>query len=334
MPRAVVFVLSLVLLPCVALAKPPSREESDRQSQVVDHLKEALAAEPGAAGKFARIQQVLANEPDVDLRRRILEIAGDIPGTEREAFLTTVLKTEEDSGLRSQAATRLGETGSEECFAVLTTAAASDPTTSCTAGCIVGRGSARRAAIFALAALAERFPGLADRIAADLRKLPAIVGPPDNESLADARIQALFQVTRDRSLLKPFFDRLKSADPRERASGVGAFQALKLKQAPPEIFQALGDSDADVRSWTAHVLGEIGDLQAVDPLMKIAADASAERPLRGNAIFALGRMRARAAADLMERLLDDADFSAHAAIALYRITGRKTQRFPEGYRAD
>ena len=120
----------------------------------------------------------------------------------------------------------------------------------------------------------------------------------------------------------------------ERERGVIAFRFLKIKKAPPELVKALDDSSDDVRSAAALVLGEIGDSKSAAPLMTMAADAKLARGLRSGAIQALGHMRAAAAADLMEKLLADRDVAANAAIALYRITGKKAQQFPEGYRAD
>jgi HEAT repeat protein len=194
--------------------------------------------------------------------------------------------------------------------------------------------SARRSATFAIAQLAERNPKIAAKAAAALRELPDKHDPKDNESLADARLQALYQVTQEESLLKPFYERMKSTDARARRDGVNAFQFLKLKAAPPEVIAALTDADAHVRSNAALVLGRIGDPTSAEPLMKIAGDAKADRLNRVNAIGALGQMRAATAGELMEKLLDDAAVSSNAAIALYRITGKKVAQFPEGYNAD
>jgi len=201
-------------------------------------------------------------------------------------------------------------------------------------GDVGGNSSARRSATFAIAELALRHPKLADKAADELRALPAREDPKDNESLDDARRQALYQVTRDESLLKPFFERLKSEDAKVRMDGANAFQFLKLKKAPPELVAALNDEDAGVRSNVALVLGGIGDPKTVEPLMAIAADAEAERGPRANAIYSLGQMRAKRAADLMEKLLADPSVATNAAVSLYRITGKKVKEFPEGYNAD
>lgn len=332
-PRIAV-VFSLALLASHAAAAPPSREEFERQSRVLEDLKESVRAEATNAGKFAVLTQLMTKELDVGLRRRILEFSLEIPGPGLEPFLTELLKTEQDAGLRSQAATALGRTGSEACLAVLGRIAASDPTTTRQIGSIRDRSSARRAATFAIADLASRFPRLSRQAAAALRALPAVSEPGDRKSLADARRQALYQVTKDDRLLKPFFDQLANVDPQERKRGVVAFRFLKMKKAPPEVVAALDDPSTEVRSWAALVLGEIRDPKSIGPLMNVAADTKADRGVRCNAIAALGQMRASSAADLMEQLLTDHDVSANAAIALHRITGKKTKQFPKGYQAD
>lgn len=78
------------------------------------------------------------------------------------------------------------------------------------------------------------------------------------------------------------------------------------------------------------VLGEVGDPKTAAALMTAASDTKEDTRVRSNAIFALGRMKSPAAARLMEKLLTDADpaVSANAAIALYRITGKKVEQFP------
>jgi HEAT repeat protein len=326
--------LPLVLLASSVSAGPPTREEVERQKRILAELKDSVSVETAVAARLLLISGAMRDAKDPNLRRHIMELATDTLGPAMEAFLVGVLATDEDAGLRGQAATALGKTGSERCLAALAKAAASDPTTSITFGDVGGRSSARRAARFALADLALRFPKLADAAAAELRALPEIVGPPDNEGLADARRQALYQITQDEKLVAPIYERLKSTDPKERERGVVAFRMLKLKKAPPELVSALEDPEAGVRSWAALVLGEIGDKETVEPLLGVAADKKAERSVRANAIWALGHMRAMPAGELMEKLLDDPVVSSNAAIALYRITGRKTPQFPEGYKAD
>jgi HEAT repeat protein len=319
-----------------SLTGPVTGKESQRQAQVFDQLKKALAEAPTDAAKFTHIARVMKGEPDVGLRRRILDTATQIPGPELEAFLTALLAGEEDAGIRRQAATALGRLGSEKCLPTLAHVAGNDPTTSIQIGDVGGRSSARRAATFAIAELAARFPKLADEAAAKLRALPANADAKDNEGLADARVQALYQITRDDALIKPFYERLKSSDAKERERGVVAFRFLKLKAAPAELVNTLKDASPDVRGWSALVLGEIGDPKTADVLLQAAGDTKEEARVRCNAIDSLGRMKIASAADSMEKLLTDAEprVQTNAAIALYRITGKKVKQFPEGYKAD
>lgn len=336
MTTRIALVFALMFLPRLAFAKPVTGEEAERQNVVIERLKGSIEAATTDVAKIAAVTQVLNRETDVDLRRRILEIATTIAGPASEMLLTTVLTTEEDAGLRIQAATALGRTGSEKSLGVLARVAATDRTTKIVMGCIQGESSARRAATFAIADLAERFPQLADKAAAELRALPIAAGVKDNESLADARAQSLYQITHDEALIYPFYKRLQSPDVKVREQGVVAFRFLKLKKAPPEIVKALEDPSPDIRSWTALVLGEIGDRATGPVLMAIAADTKEDAGPRCNAIGALGQMKLPAAADLMEKLLTDAQpaVPANAAIALFRITGKKVKEFPEGYRTD
>jgi hypothetical protein len=99
-------------------------------------------------------------------------------------------------------------------------------------------------------------PKWADDAVAQLRALKPAADPKE-EQLADARAQALYQVTRDEKLLKPFFERLRSRDAKVRVDGVVAFRFLKLKSAPRELVAALKDDDDEVRSWAALVVKEI-----------------------------------------------------------------------------
>ncbi|HEY7426994.1 MAG TPA: HEAT repeat domain-containing protein [Gemmataceae bacterium] len=325
-----------IALADLALAGPISREESQRQAQVVEQLKKVLAEESANAAKFTYIAGVMKDERNVDLRRRILDTATQIRGPDLEVFLTKRLTLEEDAGLRSQAATTLGQIGSEKCLTTLAQVAGNDRTTPRQIGCVIGRSSARRAATFAIAELATRFPKLADRAAAELRALPVVVNAKDNESLADARVQALYQITHDKALLKPYYEQLKSNNPLDRARGIASFRFLKLKEAPAEIIDSLKDASSNVRSESASVLGEIRDPKTAAALMRVAGDTKEEATVRCNAIYALGRMKTAKAADLMEKLLTDPKpiVQANAAIALYRITGKKVKQFPEGYNAD
>jgi len=336
MIRSLLSISLLLLGAALAVAGPISAEEAKRQAQVIEQLKNAIASEPKAEAKFAIIAKAMKAERNPDLRRRMLETATTIPGTEIEPFLTTLLTGDEDAGLRSEAARLLGQRGSEKCLKALAQCAEKDKTTDIERGCIRGQSSARRTATFALAELAARHPKLADDAAAILRALPATIDPKDNESLGDARIQALYQITHDETLLKPFYARLKSRDEKDRMKGIVAFRFLEIKRAPTEVVDALKDASPEVRSWTALVLGEIGDPKTWETLMAVSVNAKEDIGVRCNAIGSVGQMKIAAAAGQMEKLLSDPEpiVQANAAIAFYRITGKKVKQFPEGYKAD
>lgn len=318
---------------------PPLREEGERREKLTADLKAALAAEATVAGKAAALRRAYLAEPSPDVRRVVVEHVPAQPDAAIDHFLTDVLTGDADAGVRSLAAKALGAHGTDQCLPALAKAAATDAVTELRLGCIAGKGTARRAATFAIADWAARYPKLADKAAAALRGLapPADpISPKDAESLADARVQALYQVTRDEKLLAPFLERLRSKDAKVRESGAVAFRFFKLRVAPPELVAALGDADAGVRSWAGLVLGEIADPKTVPALMAAARDPKQDAGLRCNAIQSLGWMKAAAATGLMRELLADEReaVQAQAAIALYRLTGEKVKQFPAGYKAD
>lgn len=316
------------------LAQPPSADVAQRHQENVVQMKQVLAGSEADDKKFDRLAEAIHRELDADCRRDLLALAAAHPGSAQESFLIDLLRSDDDWTVRSEAATLLGRFGSEAAIVSLAKAAAADNVTEGRRGCIVLQGTARRAAIFALAELGRRLPKSATAIAEEIRKLPE---PNDadkrlrNESLGDARHQALFQLTDDRALLKPFFERLKSKDAKTRQEGVVAFRFLNLSRAPDELVELAQDPSPEVRSLLVLVLGEIGDAKTVPLLIGIAKDASLDRGIRCNAIGSLGHMRAADARPLMESLLSDESLKVNAAIALSQITGKRHPLVPEGY---
>ncbi len=251
------FSVTLVLGNVMALAGPPLREEAERSAKLVAELKQALAKATTNEARFAALATAMKNETSPNVRRTILGVAPTDSSIELDAFLTNVLTGDADSGLRSQAATALGQHGTEKALPALARAAATDRTSLMLLGDVGGQSSARRSATFALAELAARFPKITNDAIAKLKALETRDDPKDTESLADARLQALFQLSRDESLIKVFHERLKSPDAKVRVRGVVAFRFLKLNEAPAELVATLKDEDPGVRSWSKLVLGEI-----------------------------------------------------------------------------
>jgi HEAT repeat protein len=315
---------------------PPLREEGERREKLTANLKAALAAEATVAGKTAALSRAYKAESSPDVRRVVFEHIPTPPDAAIDRFLADALTNDVDAGIRSLAAKALGTHGTDQCLPALAKAAATDQMSDVKVGCMIGRGTARRAATFAIAELAARHPKLADKAATALRELTPAAEAKDAESLADARAQALYQITRDEKLLAPFFERLRSKDTKVRESGVVAFQYFKLNVAPPQLVTALSDPDAGVRSWAGLALGVIADAKTVPVMMKVAGDPKQDAGVRCNVIGSLGRMKAADATDLMRKLLADESevVQTQAAIALYRLTGEKAPQFPTGYRAD
>lgn len=317
-------------------AGPPTRDDADRRQALATHLKAVVAAESTAGEKADALSRAYKAESNPDIRRVVFDYIPKSPDTAIDRFLTDALAKDADAGIRSLAAKALGTHGTDQCLSALAKSAASDELTDAQIGCMIGKGTARRAATFAIAELATRYPKLTDKAATAIRELKPADDPKDGDSLADARAQALYQITGDEKLLTPFFERLRSKDPKVRESGVVAFRFFKLKVAPPELVKALSDADASVRSWTGLVLGEIADPKTVPLLMKVAADTKQDVGVRCNVIGSLGRMKAADATDLIRNLLadDSRAVQTQAAIALYRLTREKAPQFPAGYKAD
>jgi hypothetical protein len=175
-------------------------------------LEQAIAVADSPSVKLAHCTDALRDAPDADFRGKVLAIASKIAAPELEAFLVRVARTDPDAMIRGRAAAVLGQQGSKDCLGVLAELAAFNKPTTLQVGCMQSTGTTRRQATFALAELACRFPDVAPRVAAVLRDLKT-PPEPDPERLADARIQALYQVTRDGALITPFLERLRAGDP-------------------------------------------------------------------------------------------------------------------------
>ena len=152
-------VLLGLLAASTARSGPMTIEEAARQREALARLDSALAAETTQAGKFTQYLKAMREDPDVDVRGHVLDLAvKQSTGPELEALLLKRLDEEPDGGLRSRCAAMLGHCGSEKCLTRLVQAAATDQETTWMVADIRGRRSARRDAVFALAELGRRLP--------------------------------------------------------------------------------------------------------------------------------------------------------------------------------
>lgn len=301
---------------------PVSPAEVTRRQAAVISVETSLLDAQSKDARLKILVDAATAEPQSDLRRAMLRRASRLESQVHEGFLIDRLKNDPDFFVRREAAGTMGQVGSEAAADALIAAARSDPKTAGAIGDVGSNaGTARYAAMLALAELATRHPKTASRIEQALRDMPLSYDPKDNENLYDTRIQALYQITGDAKLLEPIFQRLKSSDARERVNAVVAFRRIKVRKAPAELVARLKDEDGQVQSWTALVLGEIGDIGTADALVAVASDAKAEPSARGNAVISLGRLRARSAIPAMEALteISEANIGYHAKKSLELI---------------
>jgi HEAT repeat protein len=129
--------------------------------------------------------------------------------------------------------------------------------------------------------------------------------------------------TDDSAEPRTILDRLKSADPLERAYGarlLGESQQ-NADSAVPHLLNALEDPSYLVRRRAAEALGKIGDDRAVKPLMDVLQRGTEYPEVRSRAVEALGQLKAAEAVEpLMESLTGMVwNVRYQAVIALGRI---------------
>lgn len=310
-------------------AEPPTAQEAARQKASLEALAATVTAAKDEGGKRAALEAA-AGDASVEVRRRVLDLASTALSRDREAFFKAVLEKDRDAGIRAQAAAALGRFGTPAVIPALALAAKADPETRREVGCIVTRGTARRDATFALADLAERLPKSSEAVAAELRKLA-----PADEQDRHAAQAALYRVTRDPAVLAPVLKQLDAPEPARRREAVVQLRFFGLKNAPPGLIQRVEDADAEVRSWAALTLGEIGDAAAVPALTAAASDVRRDLNTRANAIVSLARLKSGDAVTALERLRNDPEpavrAQAEAALAKLAKTpaGRSSSPSPE-----
>lgn len=317
----------VVLHSTVLVAQLMSKERQAEVNAEVVRIRTALDGYGDANVKIQFLQQALAQATNSLVRHKILDMGEAVGGDGYEKLLISVVQEDQDVSMRISAVTQLGKIGTSRSIEALLKCAQSDPKGRYLRGDIVIPMDARREAYLALTEIGLRSPSEKERIAKGIRQSPAATD-------SDVKTEVLYILTGEERLLRPFYDRLASANPQTRISGVVAFRFLKLKQSPRELTQLLRDPEPEVRSWVALVLGEIGDSKTIPLLMDVAANKKEDRGTRCNAIGSLGDMRAKGATQALQQLLLDEDVKVNAAIALSKITGNRHPLVPDGYNLD
>lgn len=309
------------------MAQLLSDQEMSVTRSEIGRIRASLDRYSEGSGKIRFLQGTLTQTTNSAVRQEVLRMGEAVGGDDFEQLLIEVVGADWDVDLRISAVTLLARWGTSRSIQPLLDCARSDATGEFRRGCTVGRTNARGYAYFALAELGLRLPSERERLAEAVRASPITCD-------ADTQTMVLYMLTGEERLLRPFYERLASVDPKTRISGVVAFRFLKLTRAPKELTQLIQDSDPEVRMWVALVLGEIGDAETVRVLMDAANNKQMDRGTRCNAIYSLGRMRASDATALLQRLLLDKDVNVNAAIALSQITGERHPLVPSDYRLD
>lgn len=328
---ALLLIASLLAAGASSARKPLSAKEHAEIQTRIDNVRQALKVpnEPAAQRKI--LEKALAKEDIHEARRGLVPLVTQLAATEQEPFLIGILSKKTQRDVWDLSVTRLNTQGTPKAIRELLRCSTAVPEKDLrwpTARSVI---LAHREAIFALAEIGQRHPAARKEIVEALSALKA-----SEPVMSDPRRQALYLLTKDRSYLKPFFKRLKSSDPEVRRDGVVAFRFLKLTVPPVEIVRALEDPNVRVRSWSALVLGEIGDPDSVEVLLRSAENEKEERSVRANAIAAIGRIgpAAREAVPHLKKFIPNEDLNVNAAIALSRITGVRHRLVPEGYSID
>lgn len=93
------------------------------------------------------------------------------------------------------------------------------------------------------------------------------------------------------------------------------------KPAVLHAIEALLDQNREVRARAITALGRIGDVRAVDPLIRLVDDS--EAGIVRSALWALGRLRDNRAVDPLLRLWDKGEFRREIAMALGAIGDKR-----------
>jgi HEAT repeat protein len=147
---------------------------------------------------------------------------------------------------------------------------------------------------------------------------------------AEARVDLLVAAARlgDKKAAPGLQIALTKSSERGRVIAAGALGLLRSRAAVPALIVALKDSSRlRLQAAAAHALGLIGDDQAIEPLIALAALAKVYAPARIRSLDALATFRARAAIPLATQLVDHPERDIGKAVL--RLLTRVPTRFAE-----
>jgi HEAT repeat protein len=112
----------------------------------------------------------------------------------------------------------------------------------------------------------------------------------------------------DPAAVAPLLELVQGDGPAEtRAAAIDALKGLRDTRAVPVLIRSLDDPAEDVSRSAATALGRLGDLQAVEPLCQVVANAAAPAWLRYDAARALGVLKDPRAVPTLGKALGDPD---------------------------
>lgn len=116
---------------------------------------------------------------------------------------------------------------------------------------------------------------------------------------------------------------LKDADPEVRLFSVNIFHEIGARESLPMLFEAIGDSDINVRAAAAETLGKIRDHSALELLKNAIND---EPWVASAAINAIGEIGGGEALDILYRCLEHEEHRPMAVLAIGKSGGSDSIR--------
>ncbi|HLH54949.1 MAG TPA: HEAT repeat domain-containing protein [Verrucomicrobiae bacterium] len=128
-----------------------------------------------------------------------------------------------------------------------------------------------------------------------------------------AIVEALAHVG-DRSVLRPLFQALKSADPAICIAAISGLTRLEWPEAVPGISALLRNRNAQVRVVAIEALGRFHAVQAANAIAGLLQDSAWE--VRREAAETLGRLREDSAVEPLTAALSDSDTDVREAVVI------------------